>query len=149
MDLPAFAVDPPPTSSPATNAESKPAQADPPQSEPEDPPAAETPRGTVDRLKLSGRKLRDKQRQVQAVVLLFMGVVLLGVFLFAAILLSGSWVRRINRRPIPPMKRGDELWYLKHPPGLPPSQNSSTDAPPPGRTPGLVRREEPPTDNIT
>lgn len=54
--------------------------------------------GTASRLKLTGRKLRDKQRQVQAVVLLFMGVVFMGIALLVIILLYGSWIRRLNRR---------------------------------------------------
>ena len=68
---------------------------------------------TSSKLKLSGRKLRAKQRQVQAVVLLFMAVVFLGIGMMVVILLYGSWIRRMNRKRSQVPSLADELAKLK------------------------------------
>jgi len=65
--------------------------------DPEDSDSSSNIGGAAKKLKLSGRKLKEKQRQVQIVVLLFMGIVILGIAMFASLLLYGSWMRRMNR----------------------------------------------------
>lgn len=96
--------------------------------------------GAAKRLKLSGRKLRDKQRQVQAVVLLFMGVVILGITMFVALLLYGSWMRRMNRGRGPPVSLESELERIK---------NSVRDLPEGERSADKSQIDPPPSDGKT
>ena len=93
--------------------------------------------GAAKRLKLSGRKLRAKQRQVQAVVLLFMGVVILGIAMFVSLLLYGSWMRRMNRGRGPPPSLQSELERIK---------NSVLDLPEGERSADKSQIEPPPSD---
>lgn len=96
--------------------------------------------GAAKRLKLSGRKLRAKQRQVQAVVLLFMGVVILGIVMFVALLLYGSWMRRMNRGRGPPPSLQSELERIR---------NSVRDLPEGERSADKTQIEPPPSDGKT
>lgn len=58
---------------------------------------------------------KHKEETINTAYVLFGGVLLLLVALFTLILLGGSWARRLARTPLPPVKRPDELWYLKNP----------------------------------
>lgn len=62
--------------------------------------------------KLSTKEINERKN---VAYVLLMGVVMMIVALFAFVLLGGSWIRRIARAPLPPVKRPDELWYLKNP----------------------------------
>ena len=76
---------------------------------------------------------REKRKEdtINTVYVLLLGIILMLVALFTIVLLGGSWARRIARTPLPPVKRPDELWYLKNPEEAEPQQEDDHPPVPP------------------
>ncbi|MFO1021703.1 MAG: hypothetical protein U0903_13545 [Planctomycetales bacterium] len=76
---------------------------------------------------------REKRKEdtINTVYVLLLGIILMLVALFTIVLLGGSWARRIARTPLPPVKRPDELWYLKNPQEAEPQQEDDHPPVPP------------------
>lgn len=86
------------------------------------PPAVPESQNKDHAAKFSAKQINETKN---VAYVLLMGVIMMLVVLFAVVLLGGSWIRRIVRAPLPPVKRPDELWYLKNPAG--PESNDSTE----------------------
>jgi len=105
-------------------ADDRPPAASQPPTPSNSPPQGEATEKTPDKF-----SKRDRAK-IHAATLLILGIVLLGVFLVAITLLGGAWLRRTSRQHLTPVRRPDELWYLKHPDqidGSPPPTDPAAD----------------------
>jgi hypothetical protein len=79
---------------------------------------------------------KSKRRKLEVGFYLLYGVALMGGALLLWIIWWGLSLRRRIRAPLPPAPRGNELWFLKRPPGdnsLGLDQESPAEAPSPDR----------------
>jgi hypothetical protein len=57
--------------------------------------------------------VRSKQEALSFALVMLAGIIMGGAMLLILVLVWGNRARRLARRPLPPVSRRDELWFLK------------------------------------